>query len=241
MNAVEHSVALVIPCYNPSPGWETLAQERFAALAAQRPQFEWRLVVVDDGSVMGMEDEVRRAMMNRLPASSRWLARASNGGKGRALREGVAAAEADFYVFTDADFPYDDASMLAVVDRLAENRAAVVAGVRERSRRAGAPLSRRVLSWTLRGFNRWVLRSTIEDSQCGLKGFARSAREVFLAVRTDGYLFDLEFLRRARAKKISIEAVPVTWRGPTASSRVSLRVLGREFRSLCRILSEAAR
>lgn len=225
------SIALVLPCYDPPAGWAGLVRERYAALTARRPQWHWTLVIVDDGNQPGALAE-----RSDLPACV-WIALSHNRGKGAALRAGVKAVRAERYVFTDVDFPFADDTLLAVADALLVEPAGIFVGVRPSVRMAGAPMSRWLLSWALRLFNRHVLGLAVEDTQCGLKGFGQAGRDVFLEVPTEGYLFDLDFLRRAQhAGGLVVGTVEVAWRGGRNAGAVGLGVLARECLSLLRIM-----
>jgi len=66
-----------------------------------------------------------------------------------------------------------------------------------------------------KGFNllvRSLVMGGIADTQCGFKMFSRdAARAVFSEQTLDGFAFDVEALRIARARGYRIREVPITW------------------------------
>ena len=80
---------------------------------------EVRLTVVNDGSPHNITPE-NIARLKQLMPDIQVVSYEQNRGKGYALRQGVAATEADFYIVTDADFPYTPDSMLRVATTLRE-------------------------------------------------------------------------------------------------------------------------
>ena len=153
-----------------------------------------------------------------------------NHGKGYALRQGVAASDADFHLVTDADFPYTIESMQRIVLTL-RDRGGIAAGNRDTAYYDRVPVFRRWLSQGLRWLLRNVLRQPIGDSQCGLKGFDNSGKKVFLETTIERFLFDLEFLMLASGR-VPVTPVPVELREGVTFSKVGWKILlteGRNF------------
>jgi dolichyl-phosphate beta-glucosyltransferase len=54
--------------------------------------------------------------------------------------------------------------------------------------------------------------SDIKDTQCGFKFFRRDvAQDLFLRLKTNGFMFDVELLRAALKSGYRIKQFPVTW------------------------------
>lgn len=194
---------------------------------------EIRLVVVNDGSPHNM-DETRIASLKALVPDAMVVSYPENRGKGYALRQGVAAFEAEYYLVTDADFPYTLDSMHRVVATL-KSAGGIAAGNRDTSYYDRVPAFRRLLSKSLRWMLRNILRQPIGDSQCGLKGFDATGRAVFLETTIDRFLFDLEFLMLANGK-VNVTPVPVELRDGVVFSKVGLKILTREGRNFLQLL-----
>lgn len=183
------------------------------------------LIVVNDGSVRNV-DAVNITKLKNLIPGVELLSYTENRGKGFALRQGVEAATADFILVTDIDFPYTTESMQLVAVTLGET-GGIVAGNRSTAYYSRVPAFRRWLSRGLRWLLRNVLRQPIDDSQCGLKGFDRAGRAVFLETSIDRFLFDLEFLMLAHGR-VQVTPVPVELRPGIVFTSIGLKVLAAE-------------
>jgi len=228
-----------VPCYNPPEGWERALADKFAEFAAAVSDLVAgaELIVVNDGSARNAGDENFRHLQALVPAV-RVVSYEKNRGKGHALRQGVQASDADFVLVTDIDFPYTIASMRRVAASLLES-GGIAAGNRDTAYYAHVPAFRRWLSKGLRWLLRYVLRQPIDDSQCGLKGFDRAGKAVFLQTTIDRFLFDLEFLMLANGR-VPVRPVPVELRPGVVFSSVGWKVLLAEGGNFLRLFFRQA-
>lgn len=229
------TINIIIPCYNPvEKDWADLIISEFQRLCQLVPEMTLSLVIVNDGSSKGTIQEGFATLSQQLPAT-KLISYTQNRGKGYALRQGVAAAEADYYVFTDVDFPYELESTATVIHTLLQ-RQGIAAGHRNKNYYKKVPLFRKLLSVAFRTFIRFV-GIPVDDTQCGLKGFDNAGKAIFVQTTTDRYLFDFEFLvLAARKKTIPIYAVPVQLKDGVQFSTMGLNVLRTEFLNLIKIL-----
>lgn len=229
------SLNVIVPCYNPPPGWEAALAQRFHALKDQLASVADKvgLIVVNDGSVRNVQAENVERLLSLAPGTN-VVAYDLNRGKGYALRQGVAASEADLHLVTDTDFPYTFESMVRVAAVLRE-KGGIAAGNRDTAYYDKVPAFRRWLSRFLRWMLRHVLRQPIDDSQCGLKAFDNQGKAVFLETRIDRFLFDLEFLMLADGR-VRITPVSVQLREGVTFSRVGWKILATEARNFLRLL-----
>lgn len=230
---------IILPCYNPAPGWTGRVTQAWQALQGTLPHPPRHLLLVNDGSTKGIDAADIAALQAAIPGLH-YLPSQPNRGKGYALRIGVAASDADLLIYTDIDFPYTEASLVAVAGVLYSGQADVVPGVRPDTYYDGVPADRRRISRLLRWMLRTFLRLKITDTQCGLKGFNRAGRAVFLATTIHRFLFDLEFIFLASQRKdIRLQAVEATLKPGIQFSHVSLRVLVREGFNFLRVFMRA--
>jgi len=189
-------VAAVIPAYN---------EARSIAIVVDgiRGAVE-RVFVVDDGS---SDDTAARARA----AGAEVIAHAVNGGKGTAVRKGLARVfEEDFshVLLLDADMqhlPEEAAPLIAEAER---SGADVVVGERQFDRtRMPAPryhanrLGSRALSW--------FVGVPIQDTQCGFRVFRVDALRA-LTLTASGYEIETEMLIKVRRRGGRVAAVPIT-------------------------------
>jgi glycosyltransferase involved in cell wall biosynthesis len=223
-------LSVILPCYNPSAGWEQALATRWTQVSAQLAQsgLQLGLTVVNDGSPRGITSDNIATLRQLMPAVQ-VVDYPDNRGKGFALRAGVRATEADYYIVTDADFPYTTQSMQAIVHCLL-TEGGIAAGNRDLNYYAHVPAFRRWLSKALRWMLRHLLRLQVTDSQCGLKGFDQAGKAVFLSTAIDRFLFDLEFLMLAKGR-VKVTPVPVELRPGVVFSKVGWKILATEGRN----------
>ncbi len=227
------SLALVVPCYRPGVDWHVVFRDNVDALQRRLPEVRLIPVLVVDGMSPELESDQFKLLGSTFPhIRFHWFSH--NHGKGFALRHGVRHVEADYYLYTDVDFPFEHESMVSLVHRLIRSDGPdVVAGVKGPDHYGKVPLQRCLVSILLRVGIRLLFGLPHSDTQTGLKGFNRKARAVFLQTRIPRYLFDLEFLLRAhRAPDIRIEWHEVALRPDVAFTPIDRRILGSELRNL---------
>lgn len=212
-------LSLIIPAYN--------EVERIAStLAATRtfldsldPRYE--VLVYADGDD-GTRERARELDDPRFAV----FGSERRGGKGRAIREGVARARGRVIGFMDADqkTPIDELSKLLVCldegyDVVIGSRAASLGAAIE----VRQPLHRRLGSHVFGlGMHLTLGLWDIIDTQCGFKVFTGlAARDLFGRQRIDGYMFDVEVLYLARRLGYRIKQVGVRWRDD-GDSRLAL-------------------
>jgi glycosyltransferase involved in cell wall biosynthesis len=226
---------LIVPCYNPDEGWvETLAA-KYHELQAAIPGVEMGITVVDDGSVKGTDSGSINKLKVSIPDLS-WISYSPNRGKGFALRQGVAGASADYYIYTDIDFPYTTESMKAIFTGLL-NGADVVVGIRAAEYYDKVPPRRVFISKLLKKFIRNLLNIETTDTQCGLKGFNNKGRQVFLSTDINRFLFDMQFVMYAsHTKGLVLKTQTVYSRPGIIFSHMNYKVLIGETFNLVRLV-----
>jgi hypothetical protein len=83
---------------------------------------------------------------------------------------------------------------------------------------------------------RTIIRLQITDTQCGLKGLQRDAKDLLLSGTIDRYLFDLEFIYKAERKGLKLKAIPITLREGVQFSKVKWTIISGEFKNFLKIL-----
>ena len=235
-------ISVVIPVFNEEerlPGmlkdtisffklWRTLQQKTF------------EILVVDDGSIDGTCDLVKRYMNEFNPDQDflRLLKLGKNYGKGGAVKRGVLNSRGKYILMVDgdgatniADFEklYEsslkleekklDASNELLMNLIKEGdkHYTPVVSVGSRAHLQGKSIATREFHRTVLMFGFHVLvtllcSNKISDTQCGFKLFNRdAARLIFPSMHIEGWAFDIELINIAEKYKIPISEVPVEW------------------------------
>lgn len=226
MNTPLHTLDLVLPCYNPQPGWAQTILAAVRQLCETIPEVDLRIILVNDGSQKGIADADIDALKQGLPHFL-YLESNINRGKGNALRAGVAASRPDgICMFTDIDFPYTHESLLSLYHQLQSGQTDIAVGIKDASYYEHLPKLRIRISKFLRLLARMFLRISITDTQCGLKGFNENGKKIFLLTTIDRYLCDLEFIFLAdRTPGMRMQATTVSLKEGVIFSKVNLRIL----------------
>ena len=220
-------LSLVVPAFNEERRIAASLATIGAFLAGL--DFATEVILVDDGSgSAGLAAE--EAGLAALPAAleRNRVCHEVNRGKGAAVRTGSLAARGEYVGFIDADLatpPQDILPLLTALDAGAD----VAIGVRNqadgsdmRSRRS---IPRRFAGAAFSLLQRTILLPDVEDSQCPLKVFRRSAaRRLFQLQKIDTWSFDAELLYLAHRLGLSVAKVPVRWQAVEGSHlRLNLR------------------
>jgi glycosyltransferase involved in cell wall biosynthesis len=222
------TLTVVIPTFNESARLEHgLDRLRGAAREGALDLDRTEILVVDDGSV----DDTRSVAVRLTDAfpHARVLSHVRNLGKGAAVRTGVLAATGELVVFADADMAIDPSHLPALVEALGR----VPVAVGSRAVHGHVDYGSRLRTDAGRIFNlavRGLGGVHLADTQCGFKGFRRSAALLLAHFQTTtGYEFDVELLWLAGCLGLEVEVVPVTWLDVPGSSvrvaRDSVRML----------------
>ena len=228
-------VSLVLPCYNPAPGWEQVVYANYNSFAkdVQKPV---ELIIVLDGKSANVSEGSLSFLKTNISALT-IVEYPENRGKGYAIRHGVARAKGDIIIYTDIDFPYTEESMRSVYECLQKDACDVAIGVKNDTYYAHVPFVRRIISRFLRFFIRLFLSMPITDTQCGLKGFKHDVAHLFLQTTIDRYLFDLEFVRNCyKSKKYRVQAIPVALNENIHFRSMNFRILLPEMINFIKLL-----
>ena len=217
---MERVISIIIPTYRNHEFILSEVKGFFDALSQKREGLE--LIIVDDGS-----PEWEKAKSSAEAIGAIFTRNNKNQGKGAAITRGVERASGDIILFTDADVPFAYQTVLTMIEKL-ESGCVFVIGDRnlpESSYNEEQSVMRRFAS---RLFTKIVSRffsNEHRDTQCGLKGFeAKLAKELFAALKTNGFAFDLEIISRAQQRGVAISKMPVQERKTNSKKKSSVRI-----------------
>ncbi len=192
-----------------------------------------QVIVVDDGSDDGTGEEGRGK-------GATVLTHPKNRGKGVALRVSVARACADgatVIVTLDADGQHPPAEIPRLLGPIAEGRADLVLGARERN--GAMPVGRRFTNWLSASLASRIGGQHVRDAQTGFRAFTREVAER-VQPAGDRYEYEANFLLDALRGGFRVASVLVptiygtpshfrslgdTWRMARAFARHADRIL----------------
>ncbi len=206
------TLTVIIPVYNE----RYLVAELLRRVLAVRPPgvADLEVVVVDDGSKDGTRDILRRlaAAEPRL----RYVEHEKNGGKGAALRTGIALATGDLIVFQDADLEYDPRDYSRLVKPFLEDGADVVYGSRYLPSER-----RRVLNYRhtlgnrlLTNLSNWFTDLNLTDMETCYKMF-RAPLLKSIPIRSNDFAIEPELTAKIAKRECRIFEVPISYLGRT--------------------------
>jgi glycosyltransferase involved in cell wall biosynthesis len=201
----ELRVAVVIPAYQAAAT---------VAAVVESARTVGPVYLVDDGSSDGTGEGGRGK-------GATVLTHATNRGKGAALATGVAAAlaaGAEVIVTLDADGQHPPAEIPRLLAPIAEGRADLVLGARERI--GAMPLARRFTNWLSARLATRIAGQGVSDAQTGFRAFTRAVAE---RVQPTGARYDYEtaFLLDAldAGCRVTCVAIPTIYDGAESHFR----------------------
>ena len=223
------AVSLVMPAFNSVRYVDDNVGRALAFFDAAG--IDGEVVVADDGSTDGTADSIRpdpRVTVLRLP----------HGGKGAAVRAGMAVATGEVRAFTDGDLPYGLERLPLAVHYITERRYHAVIGDRTLpgSDYESTGLLRTVVSEFASFAFRTLVTGGIYDTQCGFKVFRGDvAAEVFRLARIDGFAIDVELIYLLLKYRLDLKRIPVVLERNAPSSVRVVRDSATAFRDIATI------
>jgi hypothetical protein len=134
------------------------------------------------------------------------------------------------------DFPFGCMIISRTYQILKSLETNIVIGTREASYFRLLPFKRRIYSFLLKEVNFLVTGFKIKDTQAGLKGFDNSAKKVLEGTKTNTFLFELEFLKRALNQRLTYKMINIECRDGLSFTNFKARILLKEIVSFLKIL-----
>lgn len=209
----ELKLSVVIPVYNERFLVRELIQR---VLAVRVPGIrELEVVVVDDGSKDGTR-EILRELAAAHPEELRYIEHAKNGGKGAAIRTGIAATTGDLIVFQDADLEYDPRDYARLVRPFLEDGADVVYGSRYLMSERRRVLNHRhsMGNRFLTQLSNWFTDLDLTDMETCYKMF-RAPLLKSIPIRSNDFAMEPEITAKVAKRECRVFEVPISYLGRT--------------------------
>ena len=229
-------VVIFIPAFN-EQGTIGKVINRIGELYSNSKDYRIEIIVVDDGSVDGTEEEAKKAGVKRV------VGHPYNLGLGAATRSGMGAAfemGADIAVKIDADFQHDPEDIDKVVRPIIDDRADVVFGSRFLGKiKYKMPVVRRTGNAFFTFLVRKLTGLHITDGQTGLMAFSSRYLRSFNLI--SDYNETQQLILDSWSKHMRIMEVPVVFHQRTAGrSFISLRYPFKVLPTILRLLVQGA-
>jgi len=210
-------VTILVPAYNEE---KTIIQVLQRVNEQVVPGVSFEIIVVDDGS----NDATVTLLEQNPKLYSRLVKMPSNGGKGAAVKAGLAVATGEYILFQDADLEYDPADYAKLLMPVTRFSADVIIG----SRIAAPPCTRVAYFWHKIG-NRFITllfnvinNTTFTDIYTGYLIFRRSLVKPE-ELRTAGWEQQAEILTLAVKRSTVYYEVPICYYGRTYEEGKKIR------------------
>jgi glycosyltransferase involved in cell wall biosynthesis len=233
-SAVRKRVDIVIPCYNEVAVLEQ-SVERTLGFLAGHPEYDWRVVIADNGSNDGT-GELARRLEERHPEVKALLLTIK--GRGLALKEAWTTSDADVVGYMDVDLSTDIEHLPRLAAMVAEEGCDIAIGTRlARGSKTRRSLKREITS---RGYV-LLIRATfpglkLSDAQCGFKALNRRVvEEIVPRIENRMWFFDTELLILAHRRGFKICELPVRWTEDPDSKVNIVKTAMEDIRGLLRM------
>ena len=230
-------LSIIIPALNEDA---KIAQDIQAAIDfISKQNFTGEIIVVDDGST----DNTSQIAKQSVPPAGielKVITFKHNKGKGAAVKAGFLESKGDLVMFADAGscVPLEDA--LPGFDMINAGLCQIAHASRRHPETVinrAQTFFRRMTSLAFRKFAHILIGvpRNLSDTQCGFKIYKGAvAHKLYADLKTEGFVFDIEVVLRAKKAGYSIKEFPIHWTMDPdtriSASRNSLEILKEMFK-----------
>lgn len=207
-------ISIVIPVFEEST--KIVRDIEAASAFLQTNNLKGEIIVVDDGS-RDATTEAARSIQVSPEIEVKVLHQERNRGKGFAVRTGIRQTRGRYVMFTDSGccVPFQD--ILRGLELLKSGACDIAHGSRKlqqskikRQQGLRRRFYSRIFRWAM--ICSMKIPSNITDSQCGFKVYrGDTARLLYGQCISDGFMFDVEIILRARKQGLRIKEFPIEW------------------------------
>lgn len=204
-------ISIIVPCYDEGKVIRVNIEKIYRSM--KEKGIEYEIIAVNDGSKDNTEEQIRLA--EKLSSNIRCVSYSENGGKGKAVNEGIKAAKGDVILFMDADLSVDLEAVNRVIEEVNKGYDMVIASRRLPNSEIvqAQGFIRKFIGDCCVIITRCMSGLSFKDTQCGFKAFTKDLGELFVQKqRVFGWAFDVEYLYTAKENGYKIKEIPVKWK-----------------------------
>jgi glycosyltransferase involved in cell wall biosynthesis len=205
-------LSVIVPVYNEA---KTIKQVIDKIIAVP---IEKEIIVVDDSSIDGTDKILRDLRYDNLKV----IHHSSNRGKGAAVLTGLGHAAGEYLIVQDADFEYDPADYLKLMDAIQGGAADLVLGARFTEGYHGMKIPK-VGNRFLTSLMNILFGVKLNDCFTCYK-LMRKADLLGLSLGSNSFDIEIEILAKAIRKKMHIVEVPVSYNPRTYKEGKKIRI-----------------
>jgi glycosyltransferase involved in cell wall biosynthesis len=199
-------LSVIIPCYNEECTLRTIARH------VQAVALDKEIIIVDDHSTDGTP-QIVRGLAAQNP-EIRAIYQPANGGKGAAIRAGLAIAHGEIVVIQDADLEYDPHDYYELIRPIVANRVDVVFGSRFMGRHTGMYFWNAVGNKFLTFLTNFLYNAWISDMETCYKVMRTDVMRS-LQLQSRDFRIESEITAKILRLGYRIYEVPISYMGRT--------------------------
>jgi glycosyltransferase involved in cell wall biosynthesis len=199
-------VSIIVPVYNEI---RTIRAVIDRLLTIELP-VEREILIVDDGSTDGTREVLARAEADGIRATI--LLAERNGGKGSAIRRGLARATGTIVAIQDADLELDPQQIATLLGPIIRREAVVVYGSRFLRGRSGAPVLSVAANRLLTALTNLLFGSSLTDMETCYKVMRTDVLRS-MELKSDGFGIEPEITAKVFKRRYKVYEVPISYDG----------------------------
>ncbi len=228
-------LTIILPAYNEAKRIESAVERVAEFMLSNFSGFE--IIIAEDGSTDGT-DEIAKSLAKKYSFVTH-LHSDERLGRGKALNNAIKKSKHEFIIYMDVDLSTDLSHITDIYEALKAGYDIAIGSRLMKSSDAKRPFTRDFPSRVYNFLVRALLKSRIQDHQCGFKGFRKSrVADVLDSISDNHWFWDTELLILAQRKGLKIKEIPVRWEHGGDSKvdvlKDSIYMLGNIFRMMRR-------
>jgi glycosyltransferase AglD len=205
----EPEVTAIIPVFNDRIALERAIPRSIEILSTNTDGFE--LIVAEDGSTDGSSDIVKE--YEKSDTRIKLLHSDERLGRGRALKRAFLNAKGKIVCYYDVDLATDMQHLPTLISAIRDGADIATGSRLLKDSNIQRTWGRDIASLTYNFLVRFLLRSGVNDHQCGFKAFNKGRILPILSqIRSEHWFWDTEMLVRAQRQGFTVTEFAVRWR-----------------------------